>query len=76
LTVNDLEYDGTNQNHRLFIRSIPMYEWDADDDRGYINPRCKIYYRPLDDKESWKYKTKDYNVLLLKEGPGFDFDTF
>ena len=71
ITVNDLEYEGKNKSHRLFMRDIPISQWE---DIDHVHAR-KIYYRPLKEDPLWTYKNKDLNVLTLVEGPGYDNTT-
>ena len=68
ITINDLEYEGKNTSHRLFMRDLPITVWEDPND-GMAH---KIYYRPLEDKTLWTYNTNDINVLTMVAGPGYD----
>ncbi len=67
ITLNDLYYDCSSSDHRLFITTNGQYK---------SNPRSKVYYRTISEKplKEWDYEegdTKYKNCLWLMNGPSF-----
>lgn len=67
LTLNDLIYDGTSPEHRLYVRD-DCYNNDESDYRNII------YYRSLDDTSEWGLTYQHRNHLYLQTGPCFTTD--
>lgn len=83
ITLNDLVYDGTSDDHRLFIKDNCYKKYSYDNNPSQDDtPVLTLYYRPYKHDNTskhndiinsqWIYETyKDYNSLHLHLGPSF-----
>ena len=84
ITLNDLVYEGSSTDHRLFMKDNCYKAYAVDDSVSNMGgkARLQIYYRPLDHNKTsnnghyvndqWDYdKYKNYNVLHLHLGPSY-----